>query len=73
MNEFYIEIEVGDASPLSFFSSFLSSFLTVAYFSKVELSPALPDFPVIVRPLFIVILFYGDGDSSSTLVGDLYS
>ena len=67
MNEFYIEIEVGDARPESFLSSFLSSFLAVLSAAYVCVFLI-----VIVAPLLRVFL-RGDGDSSSTFVGDLYS
>ena len=69
MKEFCMEMEVGDASPLSFFSSFFSvfSFSAVAVSDNAFLSVKL-------RPFYKVILFLlGDGDSSSILVGDLWS
>lgn len=69
MNEFYMEIEVGDASPLSFFSSLTASFLMDLSFSR--LSPAV-FLRFIVWP-FYKDLFIGDGVSSSTFVGDFDS
>ena len=69
MNEFCIEIEVGEARPVSFLSSFaVSFFLDVAVFSKLRVF----FLEVMVWPFWRVFLS-GDGDSSSTLVGDLCS
>ena len=61
------KIEVGEARPESFFSSLTASFLAVAPLSFVASCPFLE---TMVYP-FCRVFLSGDGDSSSTLVGDL--
>jgi len=68
IKEFCIEIEVGEARPESFFSSFPASFFVAVLSSLI----VWPFFMVIVAPFYKVFLS-GDGDSSSILVGDFYN